>query len=266
MEDQVNLENQLAAAQGNNSFVTNLAVAVTHLQDMNNLAREVAQTFSQIVNAAIASISTNLTKVLEGTETWHKALLNIGMAIVNDLIGGIIQMGVRWVITQLMMEAFGNTLKAAALATSVAEAASLAGIWWTPAVLSTIASAGTTALDASAMVAAAVLGFKEGGYTGDRPAHEAVGVVHGREYVLSAPAVQRIGLANVEHFHRHGYADGGLVGGAAPAGGPNSGPFMPKVVVVSGRQELLEELKKPDYSHVIVQHVIDNKTRIGLPT
>jgi phage-related minor tail protein len=38
------------------------------------------------------------------------------------------------------------------------------------------------------------IGFQKGGYTGDMPAHAAVGAVHGREYVMDANATARIGV------------------------------------------------------------------------
>ncbi len=47
-----------------------------------------------------------------------------------------------------------------------------------------------------------LLGFSEGGYTGDGGRYEPAGVVHKGEYVLSKPAVQRIGVQNLEALHR----------------------------------------------------------------
>lgn len=51
-------------------------------------------------------------------------------------------------------------------------------------------------------------GFSSGGYTGGAGRNQVAGVVHGGEYVMSAPAVQRIGLENLEALHK-----GGSVGG-----------------------------------------------------
>ena len=232
-EDQVNLEKQLAAAQGNNSFITNLAAAVTHLEDMNNLTKEVAQTFSGVFNAAVTSISGNLTKVIDGTESWHKALINIGMTIANDLIGGIIEMGVRWIMTQVMMEVFGNTLKAAALATATAEAASLAGIWWTPAVLSTIASAGTTALDASALVAGALVGFAEGG----RPEPGQPAIVGEKGWELFVPDTAGTVFS---HDQSRAMMDNGR---SQDAGGARTPDVQVHHFVVYNDQQLYEKLK-----------------------
>ena len=67
--------------------------------------------------------------------------------------------------------------------------------------------------------------FDAGGYTGDAGVAEAAGVVHGQEFVFSAPAVRRLGVGVLEQLHqaaRHGqdarsallpgYAGGGYVG------------------------------------------------------
>lgn len=47
-------------------------------------------------------------------------------------------------------------------------------------------------------------GFSSGGYTGGAGRKQVAGVVHGGEYVMSAPAVQRIGLENLEALHKGG--------------------------------------------------------------
>lgn len=47
-------------------------------------------------------------------------------------------------------------------------------------------------------------GFSSGGYTGGAGRNQVAGVVHGGEYVMSAPAVQRIGLENLEALHKGG--------------------------------------------------------------
>ena len=38
--------------------------------------------------------------------------------------------------------------------------------------------------------------FKSGGYTGNLPENQAAGITHGREYVMSAPAVRNAGGPN----------------------------------------------------------------------
>lgn len=63
-----------------------------------------------------------------------------------------------------------------------------------------------------------LFGFAQGGYTGNSATNKVAGVVHGGEYVFSASATSRIGVANLEKMHSaaKGYAGGGFVG-SAPA-------------------------------------------------
>lgn len=75
-----------------------------------------------------------------------------------------------------------------------------------------------------------LFGFAGGGYTGNAPASAPAGIVHGREFVFSAPAVQRLGARNLEAIHQAarggaprmalaGYANGGMVAPMAAGGG-----------------------------------------------
>lgn len=87
------------------------------------------------------------------------------------------------------------------------------------------ANAAATALAQVAASAAAksVVGFSDGGYTGGAGERDPVGVVHGKEYVFSAPAVRRLGVGALDRLHTQaragaprlslpGYANGGYVG------------------------------------------------------
>lgn len=59
-----------------------------------------------------------------------------------------------------------------------------------------------------------MLGFAEGGYTGDGGKYEPAGVVHRGEYVMPKEVVARIGVKNLEAIRRGvpSYANGGSVG------------------------------------------------------
>lgn len=63
-----------------------------------------------------------------------------------------------------------------------------------------------------------LLGFANGGYTGNGPASSVAGVVHGKEYVFSAAATAKIGKGNLDALHNaaRGYANGGYVTPAMP--------------------------------------------------
>mgnify|MGYP000269992646 CR=1 FL=1 len=86
-------------------------------------------------------------------------------------------------------------------------------------------------------------GFDSGGYTGDAPASAPAGVVHGQEFVFSAPAVRTLGVPTLDRLHRQarggtapsgrsGYADGGWVRPRGGDGGMNV--HVPVTLVVQG--------------------------------
>ena len=155
MVQQAQIQNQMMSAQGENSFSFQLGQAVRQLENMNNLAKEVAATFANTINTSIRSVSSNLTGVIMGTETWAQALRNIYNTIMTEIIQSIIQMGLRWVMTQLMMAMMGRSILAASVAATAPIAAAQSAIWAVPATLSTIASYGSAAAAAPGEIAVA---------------------------------------------------------------------------------------------------------------
>ena len=87
-------------------------------------------------------------------------------------------------------------------------------------------------------------GFSSGGYTGNIGTRSVAGVVHGGEYVMSAPAVQRIGLPTLETLH-----NGGSVGGAPSIVINNNAP---------GVQVTTEYATKDEVRFMITQGIAGN--------
>lgn len=71
--------------------------------------------------------------------------------------------------------------------------------------------------------ALSALGYERGGYTGGGGTKDVAGVVHGQEYVFSAPAVRTLGLSNLGYMHEQ--AKRGKAVAPAGAGG-GSGEVM----------------------------------------
>lgn len=199
------------------SFGASFSATVTELQNQwGTWATETAGLFKSVFNDAIHSISNGIAALIMGTKTWAQALLQIGSNILNNIVSAIVEMGVRWIVTQMMMFTVGKSLQSAATAALIPIAASQALIWWTPAVLSTIASAGTTAALAPTEVGSAVLaGFKEGGFTGIGERDELAGVVHRGEFVMPADTVNRYGVDAMESIRSGGVAAQASPGKAA---------------------------------------------------
>lgn len=79
-------------------------------------------------------------------------------------------------------------------------------------------------------------GFSDGGFTGPGGKYQPAGIVHAGEYVLSADAVNQIGVPALEHLHasaKRGYASGGLVGGTSTGKGLALAPVAQAAPVVN---------------------------------
>ena len=80
-------------------------------------------------------------------------------------------------------------------------------------------------------------GFRSGGFTGAGSPGDVAGVVHKREFVFDAPAVQRIGVQNLERLRQgvmNGYQSGGLVGSPTV----NVAPPTAQVVVIDDPERI----------------------------
>jgi len=199
----------------------------TMLNNWTSWSKQFAQTFSSVFQTATTSISGNLTKLMMGTETWHKALKDIGTTIMTKLISSIIEMGVQYVLTQVLIR--GAMLATAAVTAAIAPAqmtqneqvalsGGLAGIGTSAAEGGWVGILIYLGVLAAAVAACAGImgGFAEGGFTGAGGRYEPAGLVHRGEFVFSAPSVQRLGAGNLDRMHR-GYAGGGMVGAASRA-------------------------------------------------
>lgn len=255
MVQQTELSNKIAAAQH------------PWMDAMNKLASQgqitmstLANTFQNVFSSAVHSISSGITSLIEGTKTWGQALRQIGASILNEVISAIVQMGVRWVMTQLMMAVMGKSILAASTAATAPIAAAQAAIWTPAAVAATIASWGGAAMAAPGFIAAAnavSLGmsmFDQGGFTGPGGRMEVAGIVHRGEYVMPADVVDRIGVGNLEALHR-----GGSPAAAAAMAQGNSGVNNVHVGAYLDMNKMLEKMHKmPDYENHILDIVGNN--------
>ena len=129
----------------------------------------VANAFQNIFNGAVQAISHGITGLIEGTMTWGQALRSIANSILNEIISAIVQMGVRWLLTQAIMAMGGRAIAAAAMAASAPIAAAQAVIWTPAAVMATIGTLGAAAVAAPGFIGGAeamalgLAAFAEGG-------------------------------------------------------------------------------------------------------
>lgn len=187
------------------SFQQSFSLALAELQEKwGTWATSAAQAFSSVFESSIQSISDGITGLIMMTKTWGQAFREIGLSILTSVVQAIVQMGVRWIATRILMATVGRAIQAAEIATalgvSAAHAAALSAIWATPATLATTASYGAAASMAPAAIMAATAivkgtslattAFAEGGLTPGRPTLAMVGE-RGPEFVVNAGATAR---------------------------------------------------------------------------
>jgi hypothetical protein len=222
LTQQVELQEKINAVQNKNNFGYQMDALVTKLQNINSLAQQTAELFDHTISTGISTISSNMAGVIEGTKTWNQALISIYNTIINEIITGILRMAMEWIVKQAAMLVAGETAQSAATGTAAVAAAALDGIWWTPAILSTIATAGVSAADAPALVAAAM--FSDGGPVvgpGSGTSDSIPARLSNGEFVITAQAAQRFGTENLAAINQ-GTVNYRNSGGADSGGGKTS--------------------------------------------
>ncbi len=200
-----------------NSTPDQMTATYINLQNqIGTMAQIIARGFDSTVMGAIGQVANGIRGLLALTMTWGDALRNIGVGIFNEIINSIARMVAEYIVAHVIM---GGVLKGfhmlsrllgwetttEQIAQESAKAPSLA----MNAATASVGSYGASAVVGMALAVAALGAiiayasgaFKEGGYTGNHGVNDVAGVVHGREFVFSAPAVDRIGLSNLEAMH-----------------------------------------------------------------
>lgn len=191
------------------SWAQSFRSAIIEIVDAwGGLAAQMAGAFRSAFESAIASISDGITSLVIGTRTWAQALSQIGLGVLQQIIHSIVQLGVRWVATQILVATVGRSLLAGALATAAPVAAAAAAQWTPAAVAASTATmggaaiAGSSALTSAAVSAAPIMaalsaaalpGYQAGGFTGPGPDNRPAGIVHAGEWVMPASAVRAWG-------------------------------------------------------------------------
>ena len=212
-----------------NSFTQNFSAGITKLRgEWDHLQSDMAHSLTGAISTGLNAVSTNLSKVITGAENLGQAFRNIAVDVGTTLVQAFTDMGVKWIANKITMAVADKTIAASSTAALLPLAAAQSAIWAAPATLATIASWGGAALAAPLEIlgalaetqALAMGGFEMGGFTGGTEGQVA-GVVHGGEYVWSAPAVRAIGVSNLERAHQaavSGGSSGGGVGGGSGGG------------------------------------------------
>jgi hypothetical protein len=105
LAQQADLQEKIVAAENEDNFGYQLDQVIVKLQNTGTIAQQTAAAFGSAWTEATNSISQNLSKVIQGTETWRKACINIYNSILNEVVTSFVKMAVQWVLQHTVMAA-----------------------------------------------------------------------------------------------------------------------------------------------------------------
>lgn len=267
------------------SFGGQLQAQIVALESRLQLTgAKLGQVITGSVTTAIGGVSQGITNLITkaGTfaQAWNGALTSIIQQFVQLGIETAVYYG-KMLVHMAVQRAAASANRAADVSEHVAAESTKASGSFLSALLTSISSYGYAAAIGLAAVVAAVAyfatsGFKSGGYTGGGGTSEIAGVVHGGEYVISAPAVKNLGgPAALDLLHSSalnnltfkapavgGYAAGGFVSGSGGSSGGSLGGFnKTEVYVLIDEAEMQKRIINSDANE---KQIIRVGSRAGL--
>lgn len=98
-KERLGYERELANLEKSQTFAGQMQAMIIGWQNANNLIKDSVKLIDTAMNAAVNSISQNLTKIIEGTESWRQGLLKVADAMITNVLQAIIK-----IIAQLLVE------------------------------------------------------------------------------------------------------------------------------------------------------------------
>lgn len=204
-------------------------------------ADTLAQAIGHGVGNSVTQINNGIKSWLNGTQTFKSAMMgawqHIWMDFASRAEDAFLSMLENYALSKAQMFAVDTVMAAKGLLLSAASAAKSLIMWLPSAIAASISSYGLAAAIGTAAAIAAIVGmaggFEEGGYTGGREG-EPAGVVHGNEFVWSAPAVRAIGVGNLERAHQAALSGGG----GASVGGGASGRASGNIILAMSPEDV----------------------------
>lgn len=232
------------------------------VEDWGTASKNIATIFKSTIQTSINSISSGISGLILGTLKWRDALKQIGTSIINELVNGIVKMGVTWVVQHLIMgaatkafHALGIALGWESVAQVQAQEASKAPALATNAATASIGSYGTAAIVGLALAVAAIAAVIA------MASHREMGgeVSAGRPYI--------VGEKRAELFvpRSDGYIMSSVPRGSSLSRG--SDPINMNVEVHNWNDEraMTEHIRNnPDTHHVILDKVKRNGHYVGI--
>lgn len=265
---QLDLLRQRQQLAGADSFGFQFRSAFKAIEDEGgNLAKLSADAFKDIWDNALNSISNGITDLITGAKTLGQAFREIGVSILQNVVSSIVQVGVKWIATRVLMATVGKAIQAASLASLAPLAAAQTAMWVVPATLATIASYGGAAAAAPPLIAASeaavgfqsIPAFREGG----RPEVGRPALIGEDGPEIFVP--DRPGTIYTASQTRSIMSNGGNV---LSTNGDAGRPIVNnKVIVVADiRQAALEAMNSPAGERITIQHIDGRRLDLGMNT
>lgn len=162
---------------------------------LSGLSESFGDFFQQLNDGFADSIG----RAIVYSEDLGTALQDVAKSALAELISSLVKLGIQYVINA----ALGQSVGAATTAASVAMAGATAAAWAPAAAMASLASFGANAAPAMAGLTATsalastlatlggMMGFEQGGFTGNGGKGDIAGVVHGQEFVVNAGGTAR---------------------------------------------------------------------------
>ena len=103
LREQAELQNQMAAASPFAKLQAQVMQMAGAFQSWKDATASIGQVGLNSIQTGMSSVATNMTKVIEGTEKWKKALTNIAESVITQLLEGLIQV-VEKLLVQLAID------------------------------------------------------------------------------------------------------------------------------------------------------------------
>jgi hypothetical protein len=239
------------------------------MQSLGTISQQIAATITSTLGTAFSSIGQNITGVIMRTQSWGQALANISNQVMSKLISSIIEMGIQWLTTHILMRgamavthAIGEALKAQSTASTISQETAKAPILAANAATSSVSSYGASAVVGAALAIAAI-----GAIIAAASAREYGGpVVAGRPYI--------VGEKRPELFvpSQNGYVMSSVPSPAESMAmsGMSGGTQVNNEIQIHSwpdEEAMNRHLEKnPNAQHIIMNHVQRNSHRIGRTT
>ena len=144
---------QLALDSGTATFGDAFLLQLSRMTEgVNNFRASAGTVFGEFFESFTTGFSNSIGAAIVQSEDLGEALHNVASSALQSLISGLIQVGVQY----LLNAALGQTLQAAATASSVAQAGVASAAWAPAAALASIATGGASAAAANASIASTI--------------------------------------------------------------------------------------------------------------